>query len=113
HGRHGRAPPRYQVDARPAVSAVDHGRCARSSSARRGHAPARRATRAIRVNPTPDQTPAPLDAIQARLMQLHDRKIDLTLDRMKRLLSLLDHPEQRMGPVIHVAGTNGKGSTVA
>jgi dihydrofolate synthase/folylpolyglutamate synthase len=65
------------------------------------------------VNPAPDQTPAPLDAIQARLMQLHDRKIDLTLDRMKRLLALLDHPEQRMGPVIHVAGTNGKGSTVA
>jgi dihydrofolate synthase/folylpolyglutamate synthase len=65
------------------------------------------------VSTTPYQTPAPLDAIQARLMALHDRKIDLTLDRMKRLLALLDHPEQRMGPVIHVAGTNGKGSTVA
>jgi dihydrofolate synthase/folylpolyglutamate synthase len=65
------------------------------------------------VSPQPSQTPAPLDAIQARLMQLHDRKIDLTLDRMKRLLALLDHPQLRMGPVIHVAGTNGKGSTVA
>ncbi len=62
---------------------------------------------------TPYQTPAPLDAIQARLMALHNRRIDLTLDRMKRLLELLGHPEQRMGPVIHVAGTNGKGSTVA
>ena len=55
----------------------------------------------------------PLDAIQERLMALHKRKIDLTLDRMLRLLKLLDHPERRMGPVIHVAGTNGKGSTVA
>jgi len=55
----------------------------------------------------------PLDAIQERLMALHKRKIDLTLDRMLRLLKLLGHPEQRMAPVIHVAGTNGKGSTVA
>ncbi len=46
-------------------------------------------------------------------MALHQRKIDLTLDRMLRLLKLLDHPERRMAPVIHVAGTNGKGSTVA
>lgn len=57
--------------------------------------------------------PTPLDAIQQRLMALHLRKIDLTLDRMLRILALLDHPEQRMAPVIHVAGTNGKGSTVA
>jgi dihydrofolate synthase/folylpolyglutamate synthase len=56
---------------------------------------------------------APLDAIQERLMALHKRKIDLTLDRMLRILKLLDHPERRMAPVIHVAGTNGKGSTVA
>ena len=56
---------------------------------------------------------APLDAIQQRLMALHQRKIDLTLDRMLRILKLLDHPERRMAPVIHVAGTNGKGSTVA
>jgi dihydrofolate synthase/folylpolyglutamate synthase len=54
-----------------------------------------------------------LAAIQERLMALHQRKIDLTLDRMLRILKLLDHPEKRMGPVIHVAGTNGKGSTVA
>ena len=61
----------------------------------------------------PYQAPAQLDAIQARLMALHHRRIDLTLDRMMRLLALLGHPERRMGPVIHVAGTNGKGSTVA
>ena len=65
------------------------------------------------MSAVPYQTPAPLDAIQARLMALHHRKIDLTLDRMKRMLQLLGNPETRMGPVIHVAGTNGKGSTVA
>jgi dihydrofolate synthase / folylpolyglutamate synthase len=65
------------------------------------------------VTAKPYQTPAPLDAIQARLMALHNRKIDLTLDRMTRLLERLGHPERHMGPVIHVAGTNGKGSTVA
>jgi dihydrofolate synthase/folylpolyglutamate synthase len=54
-----------------------------------------------------------LDAIQARLMALHQRKIDLTLDRMQRILAKLGNPERRMGPVIHVAGTNGKGSTIA
>src|SRR5688500_6068060 len=46
-------------------------------------------------------------------MTLHKRRIDLTLGRMHRLLAALGHPEQKMGPVIHVAGTNGKGSTVA
>lgn len=46
-------------------------------------------------------------------MALHARKIDLTLDRMWRMLKLLGDPHKRMGPVIHVAGTNGKGSTVA
>ena len=62
---------------------------------------------------TPAKKIEPLDAIQQRLMVLHQRKIDLTLDRMLRILKLLDHPERRMAPVIHVAGTNGKGSTVA
>jgi dihydrofolate synthase/folylpolyglutamate synthase len=57
--------------------------------------------------------PAPVDAILARLLALHPRRIDLTLDRLWRLLDALDHPERRLPPVIHVAGTNGKGSTVA
>ncbi|MFD2184604.1 bifunctional folylpolyglutamate synthase/dihydrofolate synthase [Rhodoplanes azumiensis] len=57
--------------------------------------------------------PTPTDAILARLLALHPRRIDLTLDRMWRLLAALDHPERRLPPVIHVAGTNGKGSTVA
>jgi dihydrofolate synthase/folylpolyglutamate synthase len=56
---------------------------------------------------------APLDAILARLLALHPKRIDLSLDRMQRLCAALDHPERRLPPVIHVAGTNGKGSTVA
>ena len=58
-------------------------------------------------------TPQPLDPLIARLSALHPRQIDLNLDRMHRLLAALDHPERRLPPVIHVAGTNGKGSTVA
>ena len=51
--------------------------------------------------------------LQARLFALHPKRIDLSLDRIERLLAVLDHPERRLPPVIHVAGTNGKGSTVA
>jgi dihydrofolate synthase/folylpolyglutamate synthase len=54
-----------------------------------------------------------IDSIVARLMALHPKRIDLSLDRIERLLAALDHPERRLPPVIHVAGTNGKGSTVA
>ena len=46
-------------------------------------------------------------------MSLHPKVIDLTLDRVWRLLAALDHPERRLPPVIHIAGTNGKGSTQA
>jgi dihydrofolate synthase / folylpolyglutamate synthase len=53
------------------------------------------------------------DAILERLMSLHPKIIDLTLDRMERLLARLGHPERDLPPVIHVAGTNGKGSSVA
>ena len=54
-----------------------------------------------------------VDAVVARLTALHPKRIDLSLDRLLRLLSALDHPEKKLPPVIHVAGTNGKGSTVA
>ncbi|MEM9343013.1 MAG: folylpolyglutamate synthase/dihydrofolate synthase family protein [Pseudomonadota bacterium] len=47
------------------------------------------------------------------MMTLHPKVIDLTLDRVHRLLGALDHPEQALPPVIHIAGTNGKGSTLA
>lgn len=53
------------------------------------------------------------DLILERLKGLHPKLIDLSLGRIERLLAALDHPEQRMAPAIHVAGTNGKGSTVA
>src|SRR5947209_2527850 len=55
----------------------------------------------------------PVDAILARLLSLHPKKIDLSLERMWRILERLGHPERRLAPVIHVAGTNGKGSTIA
>jgi dihydrofolate synthase/folylpolyglutamate synthase len=54
-----------------------------------------------------------VDAILARLLALHPKRIDLSLDRIERLLAALDHPEQKLPPLIHVAGTNGKGSTIA
>jgi dihydrofolate synthase/folylpolyglutamate synthase len=47
------------------------------------------------------------------MMSFHPKIIDLTLDRMWRILAALDHPERRLPPVIHIAGTNGKGSTLA
>ncbi|MFN3349760.1 bifunctional folylpolyglutamate synthase/dihydrofolate synthase [Pseudorhodoplanes sp.] len=54
-----------------------------------------------------------LDDILTRLLALHPKLIDLSLDRMWRLLERLGHPERNLPPVIHVAGTNGKGSTIA
>ena len=62
---------------------------------------------------TPPANAAPFDAMLARLLALHPKRIDLALDRMQHILAALDHPEQRLPPVIHVAGTNGKGSTIA
>jgi dihydrofolate synthase/folylpolyglutamate synthase len=54
----------------------------------------------------------PIDSIVARLTSLHPKLIDLSLDRMRRILGSLGHPEQQLPPTIHVAGTNGKGSTI-
>ncbi|MFM7417156.1 MAG: bifunctional folylpolyglutamate synthase/dihydrofolate synthase, partial [Alphaproteobacteria bacterium] len=53
------------------------------------------------------------EAIVERLHALHPKLIDLSLGRMEALLAKLGHPERRLPPVIHVAGTNGKGSTCA
>ena len=58
-------------------------------------------------------TKASSDAILDRMMALHPKIIDLTLDRVWRLLAALDNPQDRLPPVIHIAGTNGKGSTQA
>ena len=56
---------------------------------------------------------APSDAILTRLLSLHPKIIDLSLGRIQRILEQLGNPEKHVPPVIHVAGTNGKGSTVA
>jgi dihydrofolate synthase/folylpolyglutamate synthase len=53
------------------------------------------------------------DILLERMMSLHPKLIDLTLDRMWRILAALGHPERNLPPVIHIAGTNGKGSTLA
>ncbi len=54
-----------------------------------------------------------MDPISERLRARHPQRIDLSLERMRALCSALGDPQQRLPPVIHVAGTNGKGSTVA
>src|SRR6266849_5221636 len=54
-----------------------------------------------------------VDSVVARLTALHPKLIDLSLDRMWRILAALGHPERSLPPVIHVGGTNGKGSTIA
>ena len=53
------------------------------------------------------------DAILKRLLSLHPKIIDLKLDRMWRILARLGNPQGDLPPVLHVAGTNGKGSTIA
>ncbi len=53
------------------------------------------------------------DAVLQRMMTLHPKIIDLTLGRVHRLLDALGHPEAAIPPAIHIAGTNGKGSTQA
>ena len=53
------------------------------------------------------------DIVLARLMRLHPKLIDLSLGRIEGLLAALRNPQDRLPPVVHVAGTNGKGSTVA
>ena len=54
-----------------------------------------------------------IEAALARLAELHPKLIDLGLDRSLALLDRLGNPQDRLPPVIHLAGTNGKGSTAA
>ena len=69
--------------------------------------------------PHGDESRSPLPAapvsttLLERLKALHPRSIDLSLGRIERLLAALGHPERRLPPVVHVAGTNGKGSLIA
>jgi dihydrofolate synthase / folylpolyglutamate synthase len=53
------------------------------------------------------------DRILERLGRLHPKLIDLSLGRVERLLAALGKPHEKLPPVVHVAGTNGKGSTIA
>jgi dihydrofolate synthase/folylpolyglutamate synthase len=55
----------------------------------------------------------PHDAALERLKTLHPQLIDLSLGRTERLLDALSRPQDKLAPTVHVAGTNGKGSTVA
>jgi dihydrofolate synthase / folylpolyglutamate synthase len=54
-----------------------------------------------------------VDDVLRRLLLLHPKLIDLSLDRVRRLLAALGDPQRHLPPAIHVAGTNGKGSTIA
>lgn len=65
------------------------------------------------MNESSDSAKPSLDELIGRLSALHQKRIDLGLERMHRLIERLGHPERKLPPVIHVAGTNGKGSTVA
>ncbi|WP_369720267.1 folylpolyglutamate synthase/dihydrofolate synthase family protein [Bradyrhizobium sp. LLZ17] len=65
------------------------------------------------MNGSADNAKSSLDALIGRLSALHQKRIDLGLERMHRLLERLGHPERKLPPVIHIAGTNGKGSTLA
>jgi dihydrofolate synthase/folylpolyglutamate synthase len=67
---------------------------------------------ARRTDPEP-RAEAALDHVLARVQRLHPRIIDLSLGRIERLLAGLGHPEQSLPPVVHIAGTNAKGSTLA
>jgi dihydrofolate synthase / folylpolyglutamate synthase len=53
------------------------------------------------------------DSLLAEMMLLHPKLIDLSLGRVVRLLGKLGHPEKKLAPVVHIAGTNGKGSVTA
>jgi dihydrofolate synthase/folylpolyglutamate synthase len=60
-----------------------------------------------------NRKPRPSDLILDRLTRLHPKIIDLSLERVARLLQAVGAPQDRLPPVVHVAGTNGKGSVVA
>ena len=54
-----------------------------------------------------------LEELLKQLLDLHPKYIDLSLDRLVKLLKKLDNPEKKLPPIIHIAGTNGKGSTLS
>lgn len=60
-----------------------------------------------------DMAPTETDGILSQLASVKLPEIELSLGRMRRLLQVLGNPQQQLPPVLHVAGTNGKGSTIA
>ncbi|MBN9289529.1 MAG: bifunctional folylpolyglutamate synthase/dihydrofolate synthase, partial [Hyphomicrobium denitrificans] len=62
---------------------------------------------------TSSKTRPSSDVLLGDLMLLHPKLIDLSLGRVERLLAKLGHPEKKLPPVVHIAGTNGKGSITA
>jgi dihydrofolate synthase/folylpolyglutamate synthase len=72
------------------------------------------ASLALAANPARERSQDPrVDGVLERLLRLYPRAIDLDMGRLRVLLEKLGHPERRLAPVLHVAGTNGKGSTCA
>lgn len=69
----------------------------------------------VRVNPMTVEIVKPVSAAERieALMEIHPKGFDLSLEQISGLLDKLDNPQDRLPPVIHVAGTNGKGSTIA
>jgi len=61
----------------------------------------------------PDASAVAVEAALDRLTHLHPKRIDLSLGRTERLLATLGDPQLRLPPVVHIGGTNGKGSTTA
>ena len=60
-----------------------------------------------------EQDCARSEGLLAQMLALHPTEIDLSLDRMHRLLQAMGAPHERLKNVLHIAGTNGKGSTQA
>src|SRR5579875_2736451 len=117
--RHRRDDPREiaaRFSARRISLRARHGRPGRTARRAARHAGARdrAAARAGgRGGVVSERPQARSDRVLARLMRLHPKRIDLSLGRIERLLAALGNPEERLPPVVHVAGTNGKGSVVA
>src|SRR5439155_24213853 len=119
---HGGASPRPAPDAGAALPAVDE-ISGDGNRLKTGATPRQSGTDRIscgcgaastpRVNAPAAKRAPPLGELIARLSALHPKPVDLDLERMHRLLQRLGHPEGKLPPVIHVAGTNGKGSTIA
>ena len=64
-------------------------------------------------SPKPGSPRLKSDVLLERLLALHPKLIDLSLDRVERLLAALGNPDRALPPTVHVAGTNGKGSVIA